>query len=146
MKMNLKMQGLGIAVAASIFLLSFMTPGQGGKNAESIARGKKVYQEVCIACHQADAGGVPRMTPPLIKTPYVLGNKEALIRIVIKGLKGGEVEVDGERYENPMPPQSDLTDQQIADVLTFVRNSFGNKASAVGVGEVKHVRNKLGNQ
>lgn len=124
--------------------MAFTGPDQGGKHAESIARGKKVYNEVCLACHQADAAGVPRMTPPLIKTPYVLGNKEALIRIVLKGLKGGEVEVDGERYENPMPPQEEaLTDQQIADVLTYVRNSFGNKASAVGVHEVKHVRAKM---
>lgn len=109
----------------------------------SIVRGKKVYENLCIACHQADAGGVPRMNPPLIQTPWVLGDKKRLINIVLKGLKGGEIEIDGDVYDNPMPPQAAvLNDQEVADVLTYVRNSFGNKASAVSVAEVKLMRKK----
>jgi mono/diheme cytochrome c family protein len=101
-------------------------------------RGKKVYDMVCIACHQADGGGMPPMNPPLIKTKWVLGNKKALIKIVLKGLKGGEIEIDGDTFNNPMPPlETTLNDQQIADVLTYVRNNFGNKASVVTLAEVK---------
>jgi mono/diheme cytochrome c family protein len=106
-------------------------------------RGKQVYDLVCLACHQADGGGMPPMNPPLIKTKWVLGNKKELIKIVLKGLKGGEIEINGETFNNPMPAQEAvLNDQQIADVLTYVRNSFGNKASAVTVAEVKAVRGK----
>jgi len=87
-----------------------------------------------------DGGGAPRMNPPLIKTKFVLGDKKKLIGIVMNGLQG--VEVEGEDYSNVMAPHNFLTDQQIADVLTFVRNSFGNKASAVTVAEVKTQRPK----
>lgn len=110
--------------------------------AASIARGKVLYQNICLACHQADGSGVPRMNPPLIKTSFVLGDKTKLITIVLKGLND-DVEIEGEYYSNPMPPQAQLKDQEIADVLTFVRNSFGNKASAVQPAEVKAVRAKI---
>ncbi len=94
-----------------------------------------------MACHQADGLGVQRMNPPLVKTKWVLGDKKALARIVINGLKGGEIEIDGDSFHNPMPPQgAQLDDQQIADVLTYIRNSFGNKASAVSLADVKAAR------
>lgn len=104
--------------------------------------GEKVYKQYCISCHQADGGGVPNMNPPLINTTYVLGDKERLIKIVLKGLNEN-IEIDGETFTNPMPALSILKDQQIADVLTYVRNSFGNKASAVSASEVKAVRAKI---
>ncbi|MBS4064432.1 MAG: cytochrome c [Chitinophagaceae bacterium] len=107
----------------------------------SMQRGKKVYETYCLACHQVDGTGVPRMNPPLIKTPYVMGDKKRLINVILKGLNE-EVEINGEFYDNPMPPQPQLTDQQVADVLTYVRNSFGNKGSAVTAAEVKAMRAK----
>ncbi len=103
--------------------------------------GEKVYKQFCISCHQADGGGVPNMNPPLINTTYVLGNKERLIKIILKGLNEN-IEIDGETFTNPMPALNILKDQQIADVLTYVRNSFGNKASTVTASEVKAVRAK----
>jgi mono/diheme cytochrome c family protein len=131
-----------IIVLSILCLYSFVSINQIDKS--SFERGKKVYQSVCLTCHQADGGGAPRMNPPLIKTKWVLGDKTALIKIVLKGLKGGEIDIDGDHFHNIMPPQEKvLTDQQIADVLTFVRNSFGNKASTVSIGEVKAVRLKL---
>ena len=108
----------------------------------SMDRGIIVYKGTCLACHQADGGGVPRMNPPLIKTKYVLGDKKQLITILLKGLND-PIEIDDDEFHNPMPPQPQLTDQQIADVLTYVRNSFGNKASAVTPTDVKNVRSKL---
>ena len=123
-------------VAAS----SFTIQQQPGIKA-SVSRGEKVYKATCIACHQADGLGVQRMNPPLVKTKWVLGDKKALAGIIINGLKGGEIEIDGDDFHNPMPPMgAQLDDQQIADVLTYVRNSFGNKASAVTVADVKAAR------
>ncbi|HEY5369482.1 MAG TPA: cytochrome c [Hanamia sp.] len=107
---------------------------------KSMEAGKKVYKKTCLTCHQADGSGVPNMTPPLTQTTFVLGNKEKLIGIVLNGLKN--VDIDDQTYNNPMPALgSVLKDQEIADVLTYVRNSFGNKASAVTAAEVKTVRN-----
>ena len=112
-------------------------PAQGGLQA-SVTRGKIVYAQQCLACHQADALGVPNMNPPLVKTKQVLGDKTALIKIVLNGLHG--VDIDGDTYNGVMAPHPDLTDQQIADVLTYVRNSFGNKATAVTAAQVKAIR------
>lgn len=108
----------------------------------SLQRGKQVYVRYCLSCHQPDGGGVPRMNPPLIKTEFVLGNKKRLIGIVLKGLNL-PIEINGVTYENPMASHAFLKDQQIADVLNYVRNSFGNKATFISPKEVKAVRVKL---
>ncbi len=101
--------------------------------------GEIVYKKYCISCHQADGGGVPNMSPPLIQASFVLGEKQPLIKIVLGGLKN--VSINDKTYNNPMPALgSVLKDKQIADVLTYVRNSFGNKASAVTAAEVKEAR------
>ena len=105
----------------------------------TMERGKKVYTLHCVSCHQPDGGGVAGLNPPLERTSYVLGSKTKLIRIVLKGMNTHE-EIDGEIYNNTMAPLNYLTDQQISDVLTYIRNSFGNKASAVTPGDVKYVR------
>jgi mono/diheme cytochrome c family protein len=111
------------------------------KESASMAAGEKVYMQYCLTCHQADGGGVQRMNPPLTKTDYVLGDKARLIGIVLKGFNEN-VEINGQTFSNSMPPHNFLKDQEIADVLTYVRNSFGNKASAVKVAEVKNLRGK----
>lgn len=108
----------------------------------SVTRGKTVYTTYCLPCHQADGSGVPTMNPPLIKTSWVLGSKNVLIEQVLKG-SSGKIEIDGEKFHGVMPAQTQLTDEQIADVLTFVRNSFGNKASIVTPAEVKATRAKI---
>ena len=107
----------------------------------SMERGKKVYDATCLACHQSNGSGVPGMNPPLKQTKWVLGDKDSLINIVLKGMDE-EIEVNGDFYDNVMPPLGHLKDQEIADVLTYVRNSFGNKASAIKEAEVKKLRAK----
>ena len=106
--------------------------------AAAVLKGKSIYTQYCLTCHQADGGGVSGLNPPLTKTDYVLGDKTRLVNVLLNGLQG--VDIDGEPYHNVMPAQAQLTDQQIADVLTYVRSNFGNKASAVTAAEVKTVR------
>lgn len=155
----MKRNSLGIVLAGSMFILASTlmsqtkkpAPAQTKKPASatqnkpalqaSLERGKQVYLEQCLACHQADAGGVSGMNPPLIKTKWILGDKTTLVQVVLKGMTG-EVEINGDTYHNVMAPHSDLTDQQIADVLTYVRNNFGNKATAITAAEVKAIRAK----
>ncbi len=126
----------------SIFIigLSILLQSQTGSST-SKSNGKEVYNRYCLSCHQADGGGVPRMNPPLTKTEYVNGNKQRLIGIVLNGMNA-PLEINGESYENPMASHAFLKDQQIADVLTYIRSSFGNKSSAITVAEVKAVRAK----
>lgn len=135
--MENKIKKLLFVLVLAPFTLAFL-PGQPSVQ-ESIKRGKLVYETYCLPCHQADGGGVPRMNPPLVKTSYVLGDKKRLIGIVLNGMDE-PLEIDGETFTNIMAPHDFLKDQEIADVLTFVRNSFGNKASAVLPGEVKTAR------
>lgn len=117
------------------------TKSSNAKLQASVARGETVYAKFCLSCHQADGSGVPNLNPPLIQTKWTLGPKSVLIQQVLKG-SNGKVEIDGETFRNTMPPLPTLTDRQIADVLTYVRNNFGNKASAVTVAEVKKQRAK----
>jgi len=122
-------------IIVAFILLIFLQP----LPKESMERGKKVYDQYCMPCHMQDGTGVPRLNPPLVKTSYVLGDKKTIIEIVLKGFDA-QVEIEGEYYQNAMAPHDFLTDEQIADVTTFVRNSFGNKASVVAPSDVKAVR------
>jgi len=106
---------------------------------ESMERGKKVYDLYCLSCHMPDGTGVPRLNPPLAKASWVLGDKKRIINVVLKGLDE-QVEIDGEYYTNVMAPHDFLSNQEVADVLTYIRNSFGNKASPVSAAEVKSIR------
>jgi mono/diheme cytochrome c family protein len=114
----------------------------GGSNSmeASMERGSKVYAQYCLSCHQAKGSGVPGLNPPLKNSPYVQGDESRLINIVLNGRTEG-VEINGETFTNPMPPfGATLKDEEIADVLTYIRNSFGNKADAIKVSQVKAER------
>jgi mono/diheme cytochrome c family protein len=111
--------------------------------AASAARGKTVYLQRCMVCHQADGGGVPKLNAPLDGSSAVNGTDVAkLIKYIVKGF-ADRVEIDGELYSNAMPAAADLTDQQIADVLTFIRSNWSNKAGHVTSLQVKQTRSKL---
>ena len=105
----------------------------------SIANGKLVYTQNCASCHQVDGHGVQNMNPPLIQTSYVLGDKTKLRKIILNGFNE-DVEINGNTYSNTMASHDFLKDKEIADVLTYIRQSFGNKANAVSVAMVKSVR------
>jgi putative membrane-bound dehydrogenase-like protein len=104
------------------------------------ARGKQVFQRTCIACHGVDGRGVPGTFPPLDGSSFVTGDPAVAARIVLHGLMG-PVEVAGKRYQNVMAPLGPtLDDQQVADVLTLVRQSWSNDAAPVAADAVRRVR------
>ena len=100
---------------------------------------------LCQACHGPNGEGIPNLAPPLANSEWVNGPAVNLIRIQLRGLMG-PITVNGTEYEfaAPMVAQAFQTDEQIAAVLTYVRNSFGNKASAVTPDQVKALRGEVG--
>lgn len=107
--------------------------------AEKVHQENAVYKKYCLVCHQADGSGVPGMYPPLGKGSWTGKDPKELVLILTKGLKG-KVEVNGESYNSEMPAQVQLTDEEIADVLSYVRSNFGNSFDPVDVELVKKIR------
>jgi len=123
-----------------IFMLMGCTSAFAQTKQSTATSGKQLYTQYCLTCHQEDGAGVPNLNPPLIKTSWVLGDKKKLINWVLKGSGDQKVPIDGNYYNNNMPSQASLKDEEIAQILTYVRSHFGNKASAVSAAEVKAVR------
>ncbi len=107
--------------------------------AGSVKRGQAVYTTTCVSCHQLNGAGVPGVFPPLAKSDYLMSDAKRAIRTVLHGLEG-EITVNGEPYNQQMPSQSHLTDEQVADVLNYVRNTWGNQGPAVTPEQVKAER------
>lgn len=132
---------LSIALVLMLFLAACgregAVPGTGAE------RGARVYSAYCIACHQADGEGLRGLYPPIRQTDWVEGDAGRLIRLVLYGMSG-PIEVNGEQYNGVMPPHRHLSDDQIADVLTFVRRNFDNDAGEVTADEVFAVRQEVG--
>ncbi|MEO1835212.1 MAG: PVC-type heme-binding CxxCH protein [Akkermansiaceae bacterium] len=114
-------------------------PGQQSAGAK---RGEQVYF-TCVACHQPDGRGLTAAFPALAKSPRVLGNPAVPVKIVLKGLQG-PLTSQGKKFVGVMPGHETLlSDQQIADVLTYVRNSWENEADEVDVATVKKIREEV---
>lgn len=107
--------------------------------AKSIERGKEVYTNNCVSCHNEDGKATEGLYPPLAKSDYLQKSADTLINIVLSG-QTGEVVVNGEKYNADMLAQDYLTDDQVADVLNYVRNSWGNKMPRIIPAQVKTLR------
>jgi len=99
-----------------------------------LSAGEAIYKTTCLACHQATGEGLPNVFPPLAKSDYLMEDKIRAIKQVKMG-SDGEITVNGTKYNGVMPPQA-LDNQQIADVLTYVMNSWGNEGGEVTIEEV----------
>ncbi|MCB0283553.1 MAG: nitrite reductase, copper-containing [Calditrichaeota bacterium] len=103
---------------------------QKAKNlAERIEFGQQVFSQTCFACHQANGQGIPNAFPPLANSDYLNADVNRAIKIVLEG-KTGEITVNGNVFNSIMPAQT-LTDEEIANVLTYVYNSWGNNKTEV---------------
>jgi mono/diheme cytochrome c family protein len=104
-------------------------------------RGAQIYANTCVACHGLDGQGVAGAFPPLAGSSWMTGDPTVPVRIVMHGL-AGPIEVNGAKYDSIMPPVVGLSDGDIASVVTYVRQTFGNDASAVAEEDVRRVRQR----
>jgi nitrite reductase (NO-forming) len=105
------------------------------------AAGETLYKTYCMGCHQAEGQGMPGTFPPLAKSDFALADTSRSIEIVLNGLQG-PIQVNGQQYNGTMPPMGHLKDEEIADILSYVRSSWGNAANPVSAAEVAAVRAK----
>ena len=115
-------------------------PGGPKTKAERIVLGRRLFNSICAACHQPTGQGRPNLFPPLAGSDYLNADKSRAIKIVIFG-RQGEVVVNGMKFNNNMP-SFPLSDDNIANALTFVYNSFGNSGFEVKPEEVKALRSQ----
>jgi len=121
------------------YILCIAMMGLGLKGfSQDINKGKSVYTKTCIACHQATGAGIPGAFPPLAKSDYLNADVNRAIKQVIKG-SNIPMTVNGKKYTTAMPPQA-LSDQQVADVLTYVYANWGNTKKVVTLAMVKAQR------
>jgi len=123
---------------AAILMLGLLVPKtfgwQGSDLDTSVARGKTIYNSQCVTCHREKGEGIKDVYPPLAKSDYLMANKTRSIGIVVNGLTG-QITVNGAQYDGEML-SVDLPDEQVSDVLNYVRNSWGNKGDAIKPEEV----------
>lgn len=112
-----------------------------GVDQATLERGKKVFTSYCATCHQANGQGLPNIYPPLAKSDWLKSQpKEKVIEAVIYGLRGA-ITVNGKKYNgvmNPLP--TTYKDEDIAAVITYVYNSWGNPGTVVTVSDVRKVK------
>jgi nitrite reductase (NO-forming) len=111
----------------AVFTLSF------NQTALSVQNGKQVYEANCISCHQEQGEGIAGAFPALSKTGN-LTDKNKLVKIILQGMRG-PITAKGVKYDGEMASIS-LTDKETADVINYIRNSWGNKAAMITVADV----------
>ena len=109
-----------------------------------VAAGQPLYVSKCQVCHQADGAGLPDKNPSLIKSKLITGDKQQLIELMIKGVQA-QPAPGVKKYSQEMPSYAGLSEEDLANLLTYIRRSFGNRASLVKPAEVKAVKERLKN-
>lgn len=108
-----------------------------------IAAGKALFSTNCQSCHQASGAGVPGTYPPLAGSEFVINGEKRPISILIHGLNGSVI-VNGKAYNGQMPPQGAKPNTEIAQLLSYIRSEWGNKASIIYEDQVAAVRKEIG--
>jgi mono/diheme cytochrome c family protein len=126
------MKIVSLLIAINFFFLStndkkevYKTVEQDTELQQSIKRGKSIYTDMCVTCHLPNGKGVPKVYPPLAKSDYLLEKREASIKAVKYGLRG-KIVVNGVEYKGIMSNLG-LYEDEVADVMNYVTNSWGNK-------------------
>jgi mono/diheme cytochrome c family protein len=123
--------------------LALYQPPTGGLD---LLHGKAVYENICGLCHNTDGTGKPGQAPPFVGSDWVAGDPKRMIRIPLAGL-AGPVQVAGQTYNLSMPAMgAALSDEDLAAVLSYIRQSWGNKAPVITPEQVKAVRTQVGNR
>jgi len=124
------------------FALCFLAAAAvAAPDADTMKRGQAVYSRTCIACHQPTGMGLPPVFPPLAGSEWIAKSASIAVRNITNGMQG-PVTVKGVTYNSMMPPVAGLTDKDIADVVTYVNNSFGNAGASVTEAEVTAIKKK----
>lgn len=116
---------LRLALAASLSVTSVLCSGQTFDLKSSMARGKEVYASYCITCHMENGEGIESVYPPVAKSDYLMADKNRSVLQVMNGVSG-EMKVNGVIYNGEMTSFG-LSDEEVSDVVNYIRNSFGNK-------------------
>ncbi len=122
-------------------LLLFAFEQQASDLKASMAKGKALYTTYCQSCHGEQGQGMTGVFPPLAKSDYLMADKKRAIQVILYGASG-EIRVNGQDYNQPMAG-FDLSDEEVSDILNYVRNSFGNKGGAITAAEVRSSRKPL---
>jgi mono/diheme cytochrome c family protein len=124
-------------------LALFQPPVNGEWNKNN---GARVYGQVCGLCHNPDGMGKPGQFPPFVGSEWVLGTPDRLVRIPILGLNG-PIKIKGQQWNLSMPAQgASMSDEDIADVLCYIRTSWGNKGSLIKPEQVRAIRKAIGSR
>lgn len=127
-----------VIIIAGLLVLLSLGPDQNNPPKEVMERGKYIFETECGTCHHP-ADTIGSSDTLSAKTQWALGSKKQLIKIVLYG-QSDSAKVAGNIYRHPIPLHQQFSDEQVSDVLTYVRNSFGNRAVSITPEEVKKVR------
>jgi nitrite reductase (NO-forming) len=106
---------------------------------DQVQAGGQLFAGTCSVCHQANGAGLPGVFPPLAKSDFLAADPHRAVNILLKGLSG-KVTVNGQEYNSVMPPMSQLNDDEVANILTYVLGSWGNPGGRITSDEVKAAR------
>jgi nitrite reductase (NO-forming) len=104
-----------------------------------VKAGQALFAGTCSVCHQANGAGLPGVFPPLAKSDFLAADPQRAARVLLNGLSG-KVTVNGQEYNSVMPPMNQLNDDEVANILTYVLNSWGNPGGRVTKEDVKKLR------
>jgi nitrite reductase (NO-forming) len=106
---------------------------------DQVHAGQALFAGTCSVCHQANGAGLPGVFPPLARSDYLATDVSKAVGVVLRGLSG-KVTVNGHEYNSVMPPMNQLNDDEVANILTYVLNSWGNAGGRISKEDVKKQR------
>lgn len=128
---------VNVVIASLLFILLSLEPDRNVPRTAVMERGKEIYSQKCSSCHGQDGKGFAHETSSLSKAKSVMGPRAQLIKFIVDS---STVPVKGNSFHRNMPSYKELDDEQLSDVITYVRNSFGNTAKPVTPSDIKRAR------